>query len=530
MNKRVYLLLLLLITLLFNLNTVKAEGPVMYIKCPNTEGKEDPYIFYKSYENENNPMWYFYNAGAHPKESQLGWCWFTSKENMNDCTKDETFGDENSNAIDKNFNQGICPATMRHNGNYWDLAGTLSNKGEVYKLEQNEYALYRIDNKEYLEYYTKDGIHKYFIDGKKTGINAIYSNLSGYSNVFLGDYYIIQSLKGDFFRIGSEEKYVSTKCYGNGKTNNADKCKQDMKDYEPILYSEDLTPLREQIDKWYKNNKAKVDAQKAEREAMESNYKDLIKTCTAFNESWGNSKPYRLSNPQTTLKELNEAYTNIEKIYSAENSLTMCTTEELVPNADAAAANCILYSSEYFGIKREMDDKQFFYIFQNEVNNILIEKKYVADNSNTIDSTNKVLEELSTCAAYLNKESDYYKLEKEETKNISEKYGSLASQHGVNVVIDCETLLGQDLIDKINSYLDIIKIAIPIILIGFGIFDFAKATFSGGEDDMKKAQQDFIKRLGIALLIFFTPVIINLVLNIANKVWGFISPDTCGLF
>ena len=84
--------------------------------------------------------------------------------------------------------------------------------------------------------------------------------------------------------------------------------------------------------------------------------------------------------------------------------------------------------------------------------------------------------------------------------------------------------------DKINSYLDIVKIVIPIILIGFGIFDFAKAVFAGTEENMKKAQQDFIKRLGIAILIFFVPTIVNIILNIANKVWGIISPDTCGLF
>ena len=95
--------------------------------------------------------------------------------------------------------------------------------------------------------------------------------------------------------------------------------------------------------------------------------------------------------------------------------------------------------------------------------------------------------------------------------------------------VDCKGLLGQDLIDKINSYLDIIKLIIPIILIGYGILDFTKAVF-GGEEDMKKAQKSFFKRIGIAVIIFLTPTLINLLLTLANKVWPIIQPSSCGIF
>ena len=96
-------------------------------------------------------------------------------------------------------------------------------------------------------------------------------------------------------------------------------------------------------------------------------------------------------------------------------------------------------------------------------------------------------------------------------------------------VVDCKGLLGQELIDKINSYLDIIKIAVPILVIGLGVLEFTKALFAG-EDDMKKAQQSFLKRIGIAIIIFFTPTLVNLILTLANKVWPIISPNSCGLF
>ena len=67
-------------------------------------------------------------------------------------------------------------------------------------------------------------------------------------------------------------------------------------------------------------------------------------------------------------------------------------------------------------------------------------------------------------------------------------------------------------------------------MIGFGIIDFTKAIFAGDEDKMKKAQKDFIVRLGIAVLFFLVPTIVDLLLGLANKVWYFIEPGSCGIF
>lgn len=91
---------------------------------------------------------------------------------------------------------------------------------------------------------------------------------------------------------------------------------------------------------------------------------------------------------------------------------------------------------------------------------------------------------------------------------------------------DCEDLLGEELVDKINSVMNVIKIAVPIILIALGIMDFTKAVFSG-EDEMKKAQKTFLKRIAAALIIFLSPILINLLLTVTNKVWNIINPNTC---
>ena len=92
---------------------------------------------------------------------------------------------------------------------------------------------------------------------------------------------------------------------------------------------------------------------------------------------------------------------------------------------------------------------------------------------------------------------------------------------------NCEELFGEELVDKINSVMNIIKIAVPILLIAFGIFDFSKAMFASNEDDMKKAQKTFLKRIVAAFIVFLSPMIINLILSLTNKVWSSISTNTC---
>ena len=114
--------------------------------------------------------------------------------------------------------------------------------------------------------------------------------------------------------------------------------------------------------------------------------------------------------------------------------------------------------------------------------------------------------------------------------NLNNNYEEMSRKFGTEVIIDCEDLIGKDLREKISSYLNIVKIAIPIILIAFGIIEFSKAIFAGDEDKMKKAQKNFILRIVIAILIFLTPVIVDFLLGIANKVWNFIEPGSCGIF
>ena len=93
----------------------------------------------------------------------------------------------------------------------------------------------------------------------------------------------------------------------------------------------------------------------------------------------------------------------------------------------------------------------------------------------------------------------------------------------------CEEILGEDLVKKIQEIVNIVRIMVPILLIVFGIMDFGKAIFVSDENEMKKAQSKFIKRLIIAVAFFIIPSILQLLLNIASKVWDIQDPSFCGI-
>lgn len=64
-----------------------------------------------------------------------------------------------------------------------------------------------------------------------------------------------------------------------------------------------------------------------------------------------------------------------------------------------------------------------------------------------------------------------------------------------------------------NIY-NVVKLGIPILIIIFGIVDFARATIAGKEDDMNSSKGRFIRRIiaGFAVLLMF--VIVQFVFNI----------------
>jgi len=73
---------------------------------------------------------------------------------------------------------------------------------------------------------------------------------------------------------------------------------------------------------------------------------------------------------------------------------------------------------------------------------------------------------------------------------------------------------GEALISVISSVITIIQIAVPILLIIFGSIDLMKAVMAGKEDEIKKSQNTFVKRAIAAIIVFFVPMIVNLLIGL----------------
>ena len=68
-----------------------------------------------------------------------------------------------------------------------------------------------------------------------------------------------------------------------------------------------------------------------------------------------------------------------------------------------------------------------------------------------------------------------------------------------------------------SMVITMIQIAVPVILVVMGSMDLFKGVTAQKEDEIKKGQQLFIKRLIVAGIIFFVVVIAKLVISIVAE-------------
>lgn len=62
-----------------------------------------------------------------------------------------------------------------------------------------------------------------------------------------------------------------------------------------------------------------------------------------------------------------------------------------------------------------------------------------------------------------------------------------------------------------------IKIGVPVLLVVFGMIDLGKAVMQSKEDDIKKAQQTFLKRLLAAALVFFVITVVQFLVRVLDS-------------
>jgi len=69
----------------------------------------------------------------------------------------------------------------------------------------------------------------------------------------------------------------------------------------------------------------------------------------------------------------------------------------------------------------------------------------------------------------------------------------------------------------VSTAILIIKIVVPILLIIFGMLDLGKAVVASKEDEIKKGQHTFIKRVITAVIVFFVIQIVQLLVSFVSN-------------
>lgn len=85
-------------------------------------------------------------------------------------------------------------------------------------------------------------------------------------------------------------------------------------------------------------------------------------------------------------------------------------------------------------------------------------------------------------------------------------------------IASCESTIQGAIIDEkipkiISTIVTVIKVVIPILLVIMGMLDFAKSMSAGKEEDIKKGQKIFVKRLISGALVFLVFTFVQFVIS-----------------
>ena len=80
----------------------------------------------------------------------------------------------------------------------------------------------------------------------------------------------------------------------------------------------------------------------------------------------------------------------------------------------------------------------------------------------------------------------------------------------------------------VHTIVLLIQVAVPILLIIWGMLDFAKSVIGGDEDKIKAGQKIFIKRVIAAVIVFLVVTVVTLLISAVGTLGaeGAASSDT----
>ena len=87
-------------------------------------------------------------------------------------------------------------------------------------------------------------------------------------------------------------------------------------------------------------------------------------------------------------------------------------------------------------------------------------------------------------------------------------------------ITNCPSVLGPDLTEVLKDIYKAIQIAVPILVILLCSVDILKAVTAQEEKDMSAAVARSVKRVIIGFAIFFVPILIDAILDLAGLASG----------
>lgn len=524
MKKYFLVIFTIIISLFMFCNRVEADDKVMYLECAyGDESYVFAYIQANSANNDFNSDYRMFNkknlgeykehcdTNSYAAGCQAGianssggpilyWVKDANKyeECKKNCKKIDGLYLYNRTEIAENLSKGICPEKI--SPGY--LGGTTTTSVTKSVLKSN-FVIYRSGTSDYFEGYTGDG---HYIALRKDDNSKNVQRIDS-AETSKTQHNALALSRGEYFNLNKEENRYKT-----GSV---------VKTY---ISSDNIG---KHIDNWISQGygTALTNQIQTSTELLNNNSK-ILNACSNLNKT--KEINFNTYSPSNMINDLERAYNLLSDFYSNSNGYKRCSISGSTSNYLESLFDCTLYNNlGYSNIEGNGGE----YINTIILNNFKDELHKHYPNIGKTEEIDEFLDTLYRCS--INLDSSVINLSQEDKKKIEKlrnNFEDLAIRQNITVIEDCKSLIGIDLIKKVRSYTNIIKIAIPILLIMFGIYDFCIAIFSGDDDKMNKTKKQFLTRILIAVLIYLTPIFVNLILNIANSVWKFISPDSCGLF
>ncbi len=84
--------------------------------------------------------------------------------------------------------------------------------------------------------------------------------------------------------------------------------------------------------------------------------------------------------------------------------------------------------------------------------------------------------------------------------------------------VDCMGVtIPSSIVSLVHTIIVMIQVVVPLLLIIWGMIDFAKAVIGGDEDKIKAGQKTFMKRLIAAIVVFLVVTIVTLLINLVGS-------------